>query len=191
MANQNIISLKELIKNPEIIKIPTVQRGSVWNARQVEFLWDSIFRGFPIGAFIVRKNNDKSYDLLDGQQRYNALLLGKENSEKAALWFDLKAELPENSTRKFLIKATTPAHPWGYKNDDNCSLLSAEGRRAALQNARYEEGTTIANTPINFKEFKPYGAQFPISLPILISNIFDCKDEKILQTPFGMRSQME
>ena len=34
------------------VDIPALQRGLVWSPRQVELLWDSILRGFPIGAFV-------------------------------------------------------------------------------------------------------------------------------------------
>ena len=52
--------------------LPPVQRGLVWNAVRVEVLWDSILRGLPIGTFSV-KAGDGSWDLMDGQQRSNAI----------------------------------------------------------------------------------------------------------------------
>jgi Protein of unknown function DUF262 len=33
--------------------LPALQRGAVWQPRQVEELWDSLFRGFPVGAFLL------------------------------------------------------------------------------------------------------------------------------------------
>ena len=38
---------------PLLAGIPSLQRGAVWNPGQVELLWDSIFRGFPVGSFVV------------------------------------------------------------------------------------------------------------------------------------------
>ena len=35
------------------VLIPALQRGLVWKPRQVELLWDSILRGFPIGSFML------------------------------------------------------------------------------------------------------------------------------------------
>ncbi len=81
---------------------PSLQRGSVWNAGQLEMLWDSLFRGFPIGALVVSPKNlahnqkihagryfqesggssefvdhhHFTHHLLDGQQRCNAIALG-------------------------------------------------------------------------------------------------------------------
>ena len=44
MANQ---------RPPIVAAIPSLQRGAVWKPQQVELLWDSILRGFPIGALVV------------------------------------------------------------------------------------------------------------------------------------------
>jgi len=33
--------------------VPILQRGLVWNPGQIELLWDSILRGFPIGALVL------------------------------------------------------------------------------------------------------------------------------------------
>ena len=62
------------------LNLPQIQRGLVWKAAQIELLWDSILRGFPIGSFVVAEfsdnNNESSLQLLDGQQRMNAIKLG-------------------------------------------------------------------------------------------------------------------
>ena len=57
------------------VRIPAFQRGLVWKPRQVELLWDSILRGFPIGSFVLSEEAD-GYYLMDGQQRFNAIALG-------------------------------------------------------------------------------------------------------------------
>ena len=122
----NTFSLKQIAENTNCeitIDIPALQRGLVWKAKQVEFLWDSILRGFPIGGFILSENNGNHYDLMDGQQRFNAIGLGFEEPEKSAksiLWIDIdfNQKDEQKSTRKFFVKATTTAHPWGYNNDD-------------------------------------------------------------------------
>lgn len=78
--------------NPIIAALPAMQRGAVWKPKQVEMLWDSIARGFPIGALLLspfdaargvqlaRHEQDglaePNYHLLDGQQRSTAIALG-------------------------------------------------------------------------------------------------------------------
>ena len=32
--------------------LPALQRGAVWRAHQVEEIWNSLLRGFPIGSFL-------------------------------------------------------------------------------------------------------------------------------------------
>lgn len=136
--------------------IPALQRGLVWTPQQNELLWDSILRGFPIGAVVVTKWSDKlkktaeaaddsiTYHLLDGQQRCHAIALGfsdpfaaKESSgnEKveSILWLDLNPTPERNSTRNFWVRATTTAHPWGYSKDDAATPLSSWAIREALK----------------------------------------------------------
>lgn len=87
------------LQQPKVLAgLPSLQRGAVWRPNQVERLWDSILRGFPIGSLVVtellekqvtrsgvvaddQKNLPWSVDkythhLLDGQQRANAVALG-------------------------------------------------------------------------------------------------------------------
>lgn len=146
--------ISEWAKDDSKVKIPAIQRGLVWKPHQVELLWDSILRQFPIGAFILSRK-EKMYDLIDGQQRWNAIALGYGASdENCILWFDLK---PENiwkksyTTRKYFIRATTKAHPWGYKANDDCATLNTAQKRAALQefgvnDNEYEGMISLAET---------------------------------------------
>ena len=102
------------------ISILPLQRGSVWSPRQVELLWDSLLRGFPIGSFAVssvlaspaQKTTDAEpeFFLLDGQQRYHAISLGYHQTEdrsQAALWLDLRPPQKSRSSRCFWVKETT------------------------------------------------------------------------------------
>lgn len=36
-------------------RVPSLQRGAVWEPQQIEMLWDSIMRGFPIGSIVITK----------------------------------------------------------------------------------------------------------------------------------------
>ena len=146
--------------NSEIIAgIPSLQRGAVWEPQQIEMLWDSIMRGFPIGSIVIAQRinnqNDKrqntlandtessppaTHHILDGQQRCNAITWGfvdpwnKKLSDDVVLWLDLKPgdRLLKNSTRKYLFRVTTKAHPWGFRHDDKTGNLTAENIRKAM-----------------------------------------------------------
>lgn len=40
--------------------LPAIQREFVWNARQIEQLFDSILRGYPIGSFLFWQASPES-----------------------------------------------------------------------------------------------------------------------------------
>ncbi len=82
------------------LRLPSVQRTAVWNAERIINLWDSLMRGLPIGMFyLIRPTSggyaralpgsdggpaptipasETGYELLDGQQRALAILLGRQ-----------------------------------------------------------------------------------------------------------------
>lgn len=147
------------------IEIPPLQRGLVWKPKQVELLWDSILRGFPIGSFMLSegKEQTKSYSLLDGQQRYNAIAIAYnnkgQNKDESILWIDIKHK--KNNNRKFWIKASTSAHPWGY--DDEHKRLSAGDCRKALDQFRLSVNVFYTDG-IDLKQAWPVCSDTPIPL---------------------------
>lgn len=147
------------------IEIPPLQRGLVWKPKQVELLWDSILRGFPIGSFMLSegKEQTKSYSLLDGQQRYNAIAIAYnnkgQNNDESILWIDIKHKKTNN--RKFWIKASTSAHPWGY--DDEHKRLSAGDCRTALKDFGLSENIFYIDG-IDLKQAWPVCSNTPIPL---------------------------
>lgn len=180
----NIMDLAFWAKDTDrYISIPALQRGLVWKPKQVELLWDSILRGFPIGSFMLsekqkaddylheKPETESLYYLIDGQQRFNAIALGynayNETNMSSIVWFDLCPMPNINSTRKFWIKLTTKSHPWGYKNNDDCSPLSASERRQAL--SEYGLNINIYNTDFNLKQTYPKEAKKPIPLYWLLN----------------------
>jgi len=135
-------------------ELPALQRGAVWRPVQVESLWDSIMRGFPIGSFMLMPYEralghqdmlltsgpvaDPTHMLLDGQQRATSIALGfykpwtsiDGNSPPAALWIDLGA--PPTTERDFSFRLVTLAHPWGYP---------ASGERQRLELSQMRDAT--------------------------------------------------
>lgn len=159
-------------KGNSLVTIPALQRGLVWKPSQVELLWDSILRGFPIGSFLlsdITDDKDKGkYYLMDGQQRFNAISLGYNtvSNARAVLWIDLEPPTNNNSTRMFWVKATTIPHPWGFKNDDECSRLNTYEKREALKT--FELQGNIYNREFSLKETWPVEANCPIPLWCLL-----------------------
>lgn len=154
------------------VLIPALQRGLVWKPSQVELLWDSILRGFPIGSFMLSDivNNDGigNYYLMDGQQRFNAISLGynKVTDAKAVLWIDLLPPKSQNSTRKYWIKVTTAPHPWGFKNDDQANRLNTSEKREAIK--AFGLVGNIYNKNFSLKTTWPFEARLPIPLFCLL-----------------------
>lgn len=159
-------------KGNSLVTIPALQRGLIWKPSQVELLWDSILRGFPIGSFLlsdITDDQDKGkYYLMDGQQRFNAISLGFNTVEnaRAMLWLDLNPPQVKNSTRSFWIKTTTIPHPWGFKNDDECTRLNTSEKREALD--RFGLMGNIYNNEFSLKRTWPIEAGAPIPLYCLL-----------------------
>ena len=156
------------------VAIPALQRGLVWRPRQVELLWDSILRGFPIGSFLlsessVKGDKDAQYYLMDGQQRFNAISIGyrKVENPRALLWIDIN---PDNnrwkSTRRFWVKASTSSHPWGYQNNDECQVLTAEQKREAID--KFGISVSVCEKEVPLTEAWPYLSNRPIPLHYLL-----------------------
>ena len=227
------ISLKQVaawdledLNSPCKIKasVPALQRGLVWNPNQVELLWDSILRGFPIGSFVVSEKNDNqersggkagiTHHLLDGQQRANAITLGfhdpfsetsgkvRGNNSASILWLDIApqgtVEFPDNhlmpnSTREFLTRVTTLAHPWGYKSDDNASILIAGDARAAVK-WEYENKELPKDRPSSLN-LLPWKSNAPVPLSWLMAAVDDgngsLKDEPSFWGDVSCRLELE
>ena len=167
--------VSEWTRQESSVSIPSVQRGLVWKPQQVELLWDSILRQFPIGSFTLSASSEdgvSTYNLLDGQQRWNAISLGYGSvfedisSARSILWFDLMPEKVWNfdrTTRKYFIRATTKAHPWGYEANDECSRFNTAQKREAL-NQLGLVGKNLYNSDISLSATYPVRSGMPLPL---------------------------
>jgi len=108
--NKTIEKLLEHIDAGELV-LPEIHRDFVWNKKNVLLLFDSLYRGLPIGYMLVWKAKSavpqkkfgktnkisigQSLDgfygyLLDGQQRLTAIQLVRDGDEDYPLMFSLK-----------------------------------------------------------------------------------------------------
>jgi hypothetical protein len=190
--NKNSLSFKLIEiaewKNNHYVDIPSLQRGLVWAPKQIELLWDSLFRGFPVGSFAVtqvQSNNEiqktnQAYSphffLLDGQQRYNAISIAynsnMDQKPQCVLWLDFNPPKTTNTTRRYWFKVTTQAHPWGFSNNDNCSPLGwrryREAIRLFMNDKPQYDSQTIKN--LNLNHTWPVEA----GCPIVFSEVMNC-----------------
>ena len=76
MAFQTAITIKEVLDNIYERKyaLPAIQRELVWQPSQIERLFDSLMRGYPIGAFLfwrVKPKHAKAYKFYDFVLNYH------------------------------------------------------------------------------------------------------------------------
>lgn len=164
------------------VDLPSIQRGFVWKPKQVEDLWDSILRGFPIGSFLFSKSGNKLY-LMDGQQRSTSIFLGHFNpynqidatkawsikGELPVLWIDIKPEILSNSS-KYSPRLTTRSHPWGYQASNNNTKLSVSDRRKALELFKQHPENKSGYTSFKNSTTFPFDCSFPIPLCFFIES---------------------
>lgn len=117
MSGLSIRRIIEQVMNGQI-RIPSFQRGFVWDAERVAYLVDSIYKGYPFGAIILWRTREAltaerrlgPYDLpqrhedypvdyvLDGQQRITSIfgvfqsdLTAQEDDAWTHVFFDMNA----------------------------------------------------------------------------------------------------
>ncbi|MCO4165261.1 DUF262 domain-containing protein [Citrobacter youngae] len=121
------------------IRIPAFQRDFVWEPDRVQFLMDSIYKGYPIGTVLFWRSREKlSFDrdlgpftlpepkkeypidyVLDGQQRITSIfstfqteLLKNKSKNWVPIYFDLDA--PENAQDSQFIATDDECIPENY-----------------------------------------------------------------------------
>ena len=93
-------------------------------------LWDSILHEIPIGTILLLDNGNEK-QVLDGQQRLNAISLGfgqyLPDNPDSVVWINFKKD------NSFTLMVTTISHPWGYNDNEDCSKLRAIEQRYAIK----------------------------------------------------------
>ncbi len=136
MASHTTKSIRDLLKHvdSEELVLPEIQRNFVWSKRSVLKLFDSLFRGMPIGHILVWKArqavdakpfNKKANPhnpgqiesfygyLLDGQQRLTAIAHVKDRDPDYSLRFDLRSIPADPKTTRFAWEAARNSKdPW-------------------------------------------------------------------------------
>ena len=175
-------SLKEIatwLQSDNEVQLPAFQRGFVWKVSQIECLWDSIFRGYPIGAMMLSEVGGKM-DLLDGQQRAISIALGFYDPWTKAIeklgnainlpvvWIDVcpKPETKVNGY-KYSFRVVTRSHPWGYSQHNNSSILNVKARRSANEMYKKIFGQEYY-TKLEPTQRLPFDAYCPIPLSFLL-----------------------
>jgi hypothetical protein len=169
------------------ISLPNLQRGFVWKPYQIESLWDSILRAYPIGALLINETENRSKELLDGQQRCTSISIGYLNPYKTdkttkllniqknipSVWIDLKPVMDSPFGVKFGLRVLTRSHPWGYQLKNNRKPLSASDREKALLFFREKvKDEKKSFSSFSHTEINPWDAHYPIPLFKLLTSDF-------------------
>ena len=171
------------------IQLPAIQRGFVWRTYQIENLWDSIFREYPVGSFLLSENKGVK-ELFDGQQRATSIALGfynpweqHEGKERIGndkslptIWVDLDPK--ENTGGEYrsittdgsvyLVRALTKSHPWGYRAKNNSEKMHISDRTAAWE--QLKNSGISSYTKLKPSQRAPYSAYLPVPLCLLLES---------------------
>lgn len=182
---------------PICADLPALQRAAVWTASQTEALWDSLVRGFPVGAFFFApyhedhgradfklgvgcRSADRQPDflLLDGQQRATAIALGffdlwtdtDRHDDGPALWIDLAPPDGDGDERDSVFRLLTRSHPWGYSRDDPKSRLAHGDIRDALACFCGVSGVEMSAAKLPLRCAWPWDAKCPVPVALLLAS---------------------
>lgn len=179
------------------VQLPVIQRGFVWKPNQIEDLWDSIFKGYPIGSLMLSQeateDEEIKYMLLDGQQRATSIAIGFNdpwgNNNRSEIgnaknlpvvWVDIAEEEKNDGTKSnnYTFRVVTRSHPWGYQLKDNSQKLSVADRNKAFDQIKPKLDGDNKYTRLAAKHRFPYDSKLPIPLSFLIkaTNTEDLKD---------------
>ena len=169
------------------IQLPAIQRGFVWRTYQIENLWDSIFREYPVGSFLLSENKGVK-ELFDGQQRATSIALGFYNpwekhegkvqigNDKSlpTIWVDLDPkERIEEGYRSittdgsvYLVRALTKSHPWGYRAKNHTERMQISDRATAWEQLKCDSAASY--TKLKPTQRAPYSAYLPVPLCFLL-----------------------
>lgn len=117
---QTVAGVLELKANQMLSPNPEYQRGAVWTPAQKKKLIDSVLRGYPIPLIyfhhirqVVGKLTSERFEVIDGQQRINAL---SEFREGAFKLFHPEQDAKEARFPEFIKRQPCP---WGGKEFDD------------------------------------------------------------------------
>jgi hypothetical protein len=120
MQTRSIAELLDLRRNGMLAVNPEYQRGAVWNASQQKKLIDSVLRGYPLPIIflhhkkkIVAGMQREDLEIIDGQQRLNALQLFREGG------LNLFDPIEDDKIARFPLFIKNQTCPWSRKNFDS------------------------------------------------------------------------
>ena len=175
--------IKGWLNSGSMVELPAIQRGFVWKPYQMECLWDSVFREYPIGSFLLT-NTGNSLMLIDGQQRATTIALGYYNpwhsdlsrlgnaTNLPVIWMDVSDDdnVPITENCKYVFRVVTRSHPWGYQLNNNRNKLCISDRIKSASRLKGFFGVDMY-TKLRPSERLPFDARLPIPLCFLLNSL--------------------
>ncbi|MFG1242341.1 DUF262 domain-containing protein [Xanthobacter sp. V7C-4] len=141
------------------LDLPPIQRSLVWSNNQILDYWDSLLRGYPPGVMMLHRaeigelgrtsdgrtsaRQAAGFQLFDGQQRLNAILLGlgfdshgKVEADRR-IWIELSLQTsptPQttgSTDHRFVLRMNSAGQPFGYQVREPNQKYSVARRRQA------------------------------------------------------------
>lgn len=83
MKSQYEVERKKFSDIENAVEVPKYQRRLVWSQKQKEDFIDNVSKGYPFGSILLyRYENSKKLSLIDGLQRYSAMMDFKQSPSK-------------------------------------------------------------------------------------------------------------
>ena len=161
MANNNLKTLSEIF-NDKIFKIPDYQRGYSWGKLQLEDLWRDI-DNLPLnkshytGMITVDIQDNKTYHVIDGQQRLTSLVIFLKNILAISKEDSISdTESIAEATKKYLYfmprNSKNPEIKFGYY-DDNASFYFYKTKILNIEDKTNSKNeTTLYTKNLNFAD---------------------------------------
>ncbi|SFR31375.1 hypothetical protein SAMN04488005_0008 [Yoonia tamlensis] len=182
LSELTIRSLIERVASGDI-RIPAFQRDFVWDADQIAFLIDSIYKNFPIGTIVFwqtdqRLNTEKklgAFELpepkrdypvnyvLDGQQRLTSIFsvfqteLTPSDTEWVDIYFDLEAINNPQDTSFFALESSEVDHARHFPIK---SFFDTVAYRRATASLTEDKAELIDGVQAKFKEYRVQNQTF-------------------------------
>ncbi|MDA8378297.1 MAG: hypothetical protein M0Z50_14840, partial [Planctomycetia bacterium] len=125
---------------------------------------------------------NRTFHLLDGQQRSTAIALGfldvwddaGQHNDGPALWVDVG---PSPDERKYVFRVLTRSHPWGYSFKDPKSRMKSQDISDAMACFRLVgklENVRASTLPL--RHAWPWDSMCPIPVPLLVKVASDSRN---------------